>query len=134
MVCHLSWKFPSDKANPMNNVADPISFFSIYESLPLCLEQASSNIVLVIVRIPGVQEIEVARAFFASIRPNLSEEILVQVTKEREACSPFPTRFARHVLLITQPKKDLTSELWLYSSLFIINKRLLLWFHSYCSL
>ena len=38
------------------------------------------------VRIPGVQEIWVARAFLVSTKPNLSEEILV--TKEREACFP----------------------------------------------
>ena len=91
MVCHLSWKLLSDKANPMNIVVDPISFPSIYKSLFFCLEQASSSIVLVIVRIPRVQEIEVARTFFASIRPNLSEEILV--TKER-GLFPIPTSFA----------------------------------------
>ena len=88
VVCHLSWKLLSDKANPMEIVIDLISFPSIYKSLSLCLEQASSSIVLVLVLvvviIPGVQEIEAARAFFAPIRPNLSEEILV--TKEREAC------------------------------------------------
>jgi len=43
-----------------------------------------ASIVLVIVRIPEVQEIDAARAFFAPIRPNPSKEILV--TKEREVC------------------------------------------------
>jgi len=47
------------------------------------------------VRILGVQEIQVARAFLVSTKPNLSEEILV--TKEREACFPSPTSFARLV-------------------------------------
>jgi len=55
---------------------------------------AFGKLVLVILRIPGVQEINAARAFFAPIRPNLSEEILV--TKEREACFPSQS-FARHV-------------------------------------
>jgi len=88
VVCHLSWKLLSDKANPMDIVVDLIPFPSIYKSLFFFFEQASdsSSIVLVILRIPEVQEIEAARAFFAPIRPNLSEEILV--TKEREACFP----------------------------------------------
>ena len=47
---------------------------------------AFGKLVLVILRIPEVQEINAARAFFAPIRPNLSEEILV--TKEREAFFP----------------------------------------------
>ena len=54
--------------------------------------------------------------------------------QRERSLSQFPTSFARHVLLITQPMEDLTSELWLYSSLFINNRRLLLWFHSYCLL
>ena len=79
VVFHLSWKLPSDKANPMEIVIDLISFPPIYKSLSLCLWQASVGASEV--RIPGVQVIEVARAFFASKRLNLSEEILV--TKER---------------------------------------------------
>jgi len=94
VVCHLSWKFPSDKANPIELVIDLISFPSIYKSLSLCLWQASSSASADEVRIPGVQEIEVARTFFASIRLNLSEEILV--TKER-GLFPIPTSFARLV-------------------------------------
>jgi len=47
---------------------------------------AFGKLVIVIVRILEVQEINATRAFFAPIRPNLSEEILV--TKEREAFFP----------------------------------------------
>lgn len=43
MVCHLSWKLLSDKANPMNIVVDPNSFPSIYKSLSFCLEKASDS-------------------------------------------------------------------------------------------
>jgi len=84
VVCHLSWELLSDKAKPMEIVIDIISSPSIYKSLSLCLWKASASAGEV--RILGVQEIEVARAFFASTKLNLSEEILV--TKEREACSP----------------------------------------------
>ena len=95
-----------NKANSMDVVIDLISLSSIHNSFlrinpipwivwlilspsPLSIKAcpfAFGKLVLVIVRIPRVQEIEAARAFFAPIRPNLSEEILV--TKEREACFP----------------------------------------------
>ena len=45
------------------------------------------------VRILGVQDIEVARAFFVSIRLNLSEEILV--IKERERLVPHPNKLCK---------------------------------------
>ena len=69
-------------------VHDPNSPSSIYKILSiflgkLVLELQSSRDL----EFSSFQELHATRAFFIPIRPNLSKEILVQITKEREACS-----------------------------------------------
>ena len=55
----------------------------------------SKLVTVIILIIPGVQEFEAARAFFAPIRPNLSKEILV--TQRERGLFLIPTSFARLV-------------------------------------